>query len=140
MDIHTSTAFVKAEKKGYEDNNLPKSYGKTEAFLLPKDPGWMFLFWEITPSTYDYVKQNNGHDIFERARAVIRLHDVTDVNFDGSNSRAHWISPSCSARTAGICRSREAAIITSRNSALLRRRANLFKSQKATLRLPRRAK
>ena len=92
--VHTSTAFTKAENRvNREDNSLPKAYGRTEAFLLPKDPGWMYLFWEITPSTCDYIRQQNGYDIFERGRAVVRLHDVTGVNFDGHNSRGRWDVP-----------------------------------------------
>ncbi len=87
---HTSTTFINVEKRVEQDNSLPKSYGRTEAFLLPKDPGWMFLFWEITESTYDYIKQQSGWDVFDKSRAVIRLHNVTGVNFDGFNSHGHW--------------------------------------------------
>jgi len=92
---HSSASFVKAEKR---DNNgaardLPSSYGRTEAFLLPKDPGWLFLFWEITSSTYDYIKSQNGYDIFDRSKTVIRLHDVTDINFDGTNSNSYTDIP-----------------------------------------------
>lgn len=85
-----STAFIRVENKQKEDNTLPKSYGRTEAFLLPKDPEWMYMFWEITPATYDYIKQQNGWDIFDKSKAVVRLHNVTDVRFDGGNSHEHW--------------------------------------------------
>lgn len=76
---HTSTAFINAERKVVEDNTLPKSYGRTEAFLLPKDPQWMFLLWEITNGTYDFIKQENGLEIFDAARQIVRLYK-TDNN------------------------------------------------------------
>jgi len=90
-----SASFIRAENKGKgtADRELPSSYGRTEAFLLPKDPGWLFMFWEITASTYDYIKSQNGYDIFDRSKTIIRLHDVTDVNFDGLNSNAHFDTP-----------------------------------------------
>jgi hypothetical protein len=68
---------------------VPSSYGKTEAFLLPKDPSWLFMLWEVTASTYDYIKSQNGFDVFEKSKPVIRLHDVTDIKFDGYNSHNH---------------------------------------------------
>ena len=91
MDNNRSSAsFIKAENREKEKaaKDLPSAYGRTEAFLLPKDPGWLFLFWEITSSTYDYIKSQNGYDIFDRSKTVIRLHDVTDINFDGTNSHS----------------------------------------------------
>ena len=91
MDTYNSASFIKAENKEKDKaaRELPSSYGRTEAFLLPKDPGWLFLFWEITSSTYDYIKSQNGYDVFDRSKTIIRLHDVTDINFDGLNSNSH---------------------------------------------------
>ncbi|WP_041691216.1 DUF4912 domain-containing protein [Elusimicrobium minutum] len=88
---YNSTSFIKVENKEKKEAELqlPSGYGKTEAFLLPKDPAWMFLFWEITGSTYDYIKSQNGFDIFDKAKQIVRLHDTTDVNFDGFNSNGY---------------------------------------------------
>ncbi|MDR0734107.1 MAG: DUF4912 domain-containing protein, partial [Elusimicrobiota bacterium] len=58
--------------------DLPQSYGETEAFLLPRDPQWIFLLWDIAQSVRDFIRQEHGQDIFERGRAVARLYDVTD--------------------------------------------------------------
>lgn len=87
---NSSTAFVKKENKFKEEGaQLPSGYGRTEAFLLPQDPRRLFLFWEITGRTYDYIKSEYGQDVFERSRSVIRLHDVTHVIFDGYNSNSY---------------------------------------------------
>lgn len=69
---------------------LPGSYGSTEAYLLPRDPFWMFLCWEITEETRKSVQASHGDDVFARSKAVIRVYDITGLdNFDGSNARAH---------------------------------------------------
>ena len=67
--------------------DVPTGYGKTESYLLPKDPAWMFLFWEITQGTFDYLRSQYGEETLKQARTIIRLHDVTGVPFfNGDNS------------------------------------------------------
>ena len=74
--------------------DIPSGYGKTESFLLPKDPAWLFLFWEITAGTLDYIKSQYGAETLRQARTVIRLHDVTGVAlFDGNNSVCYYDMP-----------------------------------------------
>ncbi len=73
--------------------DIPSGYGKTESYLLPKDPAWMFLFWEITQGTIDYLKSQFGAAL-NTARTIIRLHDVTGVTlFNGSNSVKYYDMP-----------------------------------------------
>jgi hypothetical protein len=74
--------------------DIPSGYGKTESYLLPKDPAWMFLFWEITQSTFDFIKSQYGEAVLQAARTIIRLHDVTDVAlFNGTNSVKYYDMP-----------------------------------------------
>jgi len=74
--------------------DIPAGYGKTESFLLPKDPAWLFLFWEITPGTLDCIKQQYDESTLKNARTVIRLHDVTGVTlFDGTNANCYYDMP-----------------------------------------------
>lgn len=74
--------------------DIPSGYGKTESYLLPKDPAWLFLFWEITQNTLDCIKQQYSEDTLKQARTIIRLHDITDVAlFDGTNSTCHYDMP-----------------------------------------------
>ncbi len=74
--------------------DVPSGYGKTESYLLPKDPAWMFLFWEITSSTLDYIQSQYGAETLKHARTIIRLHDVTNVDyFTGSNSVKYYDMP-----------------------------------------------
>ncbi|MBR4592322.1 MAG: DUF4912 domain-containing protein, partial [Elusimicrobiaceae bacterium] len=96
MDKHLSSgAMVKPVIKDVQtEADIPTGYGKTESFLLPKDPAWLFLFWEITSGTWDYVKSQYSEEVLQHAHAIIRLHDVTDVAlFDGSNSVCYYDMP-----------------------------------------------
>lgn len=57
---------------------LPEGYGETEAYLLPRDPAWMFMYWEVTAATFENLKKEFGDDILFSSRSIIRLYDITD--------------------------------------------------------------
>ena len=90
----SSTSLIKPLVRDRQtEADIPSGYGKTESYLLPKDPAWMFLFWEITQSTFDYLKSQYGAAL-NAARTIIRLHDVTGVTlFNGTNSVKYYDMP-----------------------------------------------
>jgi hypothetical protein len=51
-----------------ESAALPQEYGVTMAALMPRDPNWMFVYWEITPNSKARLARERGHDIFEKGR------------------------------------------------------------------------
>jgi len=59
-------------------NSLPDGYGNTEAVLLPRDPFWMFTYWEISYNTVDRLIKEIGIDNFQKSRKVIRVYKLTD--------------------------------------------------------------
>ena len=59
--------------------SLPEGYGNTEASLLPRDPNWMFIYWEITANSKAEVCKKHGADIFQKSKQIIRVYDVTDT-------------------------------------------------------------
>jgi hypothetical protein len=64
---------------------LPESYGKTRLTLLVRDPEWFFCYWDISPETrreFDLGGRGDGE------KMVLRLYDVTGVDFDGHNANA----------------------------------------------------
>lgn len=82
------------EKNNDLEQDIPTGYGKTESFLLPKDPNWLFLFWEIVSETIDCIRSQYPREVLENARTIIRLHDVTNIgNFTGNNSVAYYDMP-----------------------------------------------
>jgi hypothetical protein len=64
---------------------LPITYGDTKLVLLPKDPVWMHAYWEISQSSKDYFYKKYGHDLVSGV-FILRVYDVTDIIFDGSNA------------------------------------------------------
>lgn len=72
--------------------SLPENYGKTEAALLPRDPNWMFTYWEITDNSSAALRREHGQDIFEKGKQVIRVYDVTGLT-EGQASLIHFDIP-----------------------------------------------
>ncbi len=61
-----------------DSRSLPDGYGETQAALLPRDPHWMFIYWEITGAKKSEICSAYGADIFSKARQVIRVYDITE--------------------------------------------------------------
>jgi len=59
-------------------NSLPEGYGSTEAVLLPRDPFWMFTYWEISENTLNRLIEEIGVDNFEKSKKVIRVYKIGD--------------------------------------------------------------
>jgi len=88
----SSSSHIKwgQQDAGNPERSLPDSYGKTEASLLPRDPRWMFIYWDITEEKKKNIRKEHGEDVFSRSNSVVRVHDVTGVaDFNGSNSSRH---------------------------------------------------
>lgn len=70
--IKTSDTTPEAAHKA-----LPEGYGTTEAALLPRDPNWMFIYWEITENALKNLRRDHGDDVLKTGRQVIRVYDVS---------------------------------------------------------------
>ncbi|MDQ7773824.1 MAG: DUF4912 domain-containing protein [Elusimicrobiales bacterium] len=66
---------------------LPEGYGETEAVLLPRDPNWMYLYWEITEHTRGEARKAHGDNIFDTSLQVVRVYDMSGA--EGANGGAH---------------------------------------------------
>ncbi len=94
QNLSSATLVRPIVKDPQAEMDVPTGYGKTESYLLPKDPAWMFLFWEITQGTFDYLRSQYGEETLKQARTIIRLHDVTGVPFfNGNNSVEYYDMP-----------------------------------------------
>ena len=77
---------------------LPKGYGETMAAMLPRDPNWMFIYWEITGNSKASIVNEHGPDIYQKSRQVLRVHDMSNagggyfdvpIMFDAGNWYVH---------------------------------------------------
>lgn len=76
-------------RPGYVDRGgpLPDGYGETLIILLPRDPQWIFAYWEISEATKEEIKSKYGAPIFQKAKPAIRVYDITNVSvFNGNNA------------------------------------------------------
>ncbi len=59
---------------------LPDGYGQTLVVLMPRDPRWMFSYWEVTEQTSREIKLQHGEDVFFWAQPTLRMHEVSSKN------------------------------------------------------------
>jgi hypothetical protein len=78
-----------AGPKYFFETDIPDSYNETYMRALPRDPQWLFAYWEISESTRNELRANMGETAFSSAKRIVRLIDVTDINYDGANAERY---------------------------------------------------
>jgi len=53
---------------------LTSTYGESRMVLLPRDPYWLFTYWEVTPSLEEKMNANYGRS-WSEGRTVLRIYD-----------------------------------------------------------------
>jgi uncharacterized protein len=64
---------------------LPWGYGQDKIVLLVRDTRWLHSYWELRQDTIDKFKNELGSE-FYKSRRVIRVYDVSQINFNGRNA------------------------------------------------------
>jgi hypothetical protein len=75
-----STYFVPARPQ-----ELPTFYDQDKIILQVRDPRWLHAYWELREATIQGLKSKLGND-FYGAKKVLRVYDVTNIIFNGSNA------------------------------------------------------
>ncbi|MDI6757054.1 MAG: DUF4912 domain-containing protein [Endomicrobiia bacterium] len=75
------TSIPRADKGG-----LPGGYGDTKIVALPRDPLWIYAYWEINPKDMSATMKKLPPKSRDGAAWILRVHDITGVKFTGSNS------------------------------------------------------
>ncbi|HHY46823.1 MAG TPA: DUF4912 domain-containing protein [Firmicutes bacterium] len=68
---------------------LPPGYGETRIVLQVRDPYWLHAYWEIARETLVELESKLGPSSVLAAQKILRVHDITNLEFDGTNS---WYS------------------------------------------------
>ncbi len=68
---------------------LPWGYGRDKIVLLVRDPWWLYSYWEVANETWERLKRDL-HDKFFGAKVVLRVYDVSSINFNGHNAHRHF--------------------------------------------------
>ena len=71
--------------KYFFSSDIPDQYRDTYMRALPRDPLWIFVYWEIKAAAISRLRASLGEE-FEQAKWTLRVSDVTDIRFNGSNA------------------------------------------------------
>ncbi len=75
--------------KYFFKTDIPDSYNETYLRAIPRDPQWMFVFWELSEQCRNDLRVKMGAEGYGTAKRVLRLIDVTDNSYDGSNPQRY---------------------------------------------------
>ncbi|MEM9213142.1 MAG: DUF4912 domain-containing protein [Cyanobacteria bacterium P01_F01_bin.150] len=56
--------------------DLPDGYGESRIVLLPRDPQWAYVYWDIPNEHREDLRSQGG------TRLALRFYDVTDIDLD----------------------------------------------------------
>lgn len=86
MGENLSSKIQSTNRNSREKNpGLPSNYGDTKAVMLPRDPIWIYVYWEINRDTVEQIQSKYGQN-FDPSGLTIRVYDVTGIDFDGANA------------------------------------------------------
>lgn len=85
----TGPAAVSTEAKERQNYELPAGYGDNRIVVQVRDPYWMHSYWEISEDKMNSVRRDLGA-LLNNAKRILRVYDITNVLFDGSNSNKYF--------------------------------------------------
>lgn len=68
-----------------DEYDLPSYNTTSRITLIPKDPSWIYAYWEIADSSIEDVKRQLGGNL-DGTRFIVRMYDVTYKDFNGFNA------------------------------------------------------
>ncbi|GMV79908.1 MAG: hypothetical protein AMXMBFR7_10920 [Planctomycetota bacterium] len=72
---------------------IPDSYGWDRMVALPKDPQWIFTYWELTGGRIDDIRHDRGQGFIDACAWVLRLHRIDEdlaVDLEIDPSIGNW--------------------------------------------------
>ncbi len=82
-----SAALSVKERKRFR---FPPGYGDNKIVILVRDPWWIFTYWEIRRDREEDVINKIRSSGDEAVKSILRVYDVTDVNFNGRNAHSYF--------------------------------------------------
>ncbi|MDD4170321.1 MAG: DUF4912 domain-containing protein [Desulfotomaculaceae bacterium] len=77
---------LKPPKNQSLEAELPHHYGMDRMILMVRDPHWLFAYWELTATKNEQFTNNYGPEAWSATHPVLRVYDITDVDFNGKNA------------------------------------------------------
>jgi len=84
-DIGAHTAPNVYNKDPMQTEEPPHTYDINRVVILPIDPKFAFIYWEVRQDTVDSVVS-----AFGPGKLTLRVYDVTNIEFNGYNAHEWW--------------------------------------------------
>lgn len=68
------------------NTEIPAHYNETYIRALPRDPDWIFVYWEFSSETLDNFINTMGEDKYNNSKRILRISDITDIIYNGKNA------------------------------------------------------
>lgn len=59
--------------------NLPEAYEHPSITLMPRDPHWIYAFWDVSEFAMKQAKEQIG-PLFKKSKFTIRVHDASEIS------------------------------------------------------------
>ncbi len=69
-----------AAPKYFFSTELPAAYNQTFLYALPRDPEWIYLYWEFDEKTLAGIQKTMGAETYKASRRILRLLDITETS------------------------------------------------------------
>ncbi|MCC8180773.1 MAG: DUF4912 domain-containing protein, partial [Planctomycetes bacterium] len=69
---------------------LDPFYNETYLYLVPKDPETVYVIWEVDSDCRALLKSKFGDDFFQKNKLILRVYQVTGIEFNGSNAHSSF--------------------------------------------------
>ena len=87
-EIKKETASLKIRER--KQFRFPPGYGDNKIVLLARDPWWIFAYWEIDRDKEEEVIGRIRSSGDSPQKHILRVYDITDVNFSGKNAHSSF--------------------------------------------------
>lgn len=85
-DIGAHTTYSEYAYDPMQTEEPPAVYLIDRLVLMPVDPKFAFMYWELREETLNYYLGVHGYD----SKLTLRVYDVTNVDFNGHNAHEWW--------------------------------------------------
>ncbi|MEI6093158.1 MAG: DUF4912 domain-containing protein [bacterium] len=85
-DIGAHTTYVEYAYDPMKTEEPSPVYFMDRVVILPIDPRFAFMYWEVKEDTLNHFFQMYGYD----SKLTLRVYDVTNIEFDGYNANEWW--------------------------------------------------
>jgi len=79
-----------AGPKYFFRSDIPDNYGDTYINAIPRDPEWVFVYWEISESSKNQLKNKIGEFLYNSSKRILRLYDITEIGKDISKATSYF--------------------------------------------------